>query len=189
MKKILACLIFAATTATTTILAADSKSFQASLTPGIAIYTRTTEIEGLSLSIWGENPQSGLSIGLVNGSTGESAGLTAGLFNYADSYKGVQWSVVNYTKNNFSGWQGGPFFWFLVSGVNYTGGEMTGLQSGLVNYAGNLTGLQVGAINVAAKSNAGLQIGIINVIQENQLWFGEFPNAVAPAMILVNWRF
>jgi len=46
---------------------------------------------------------------------------------------------------------------------------------GLVNYAENVTG--------------GLQIGIVNVIRETQTWFNEFPDALAPAMVLVNWRF
>ena len=37
--------------------AQESHGFQASLTPDIAIYPKTTEINGLSLNIWGENPQ------------------------------------------------------------------------------------------------------------------------------------
>ena len=36
--------------------------FQASLTPDLAIYSKTTEIHGLALSIWGENPQHALAV-------------------------------------------------------------------------------------------------------------------------------
>jgi len=75
---------------------AQSQPFQASLTPAIAVHNRNVMIEGLTLSIWGENPQRGLSVGIANGSKGESAGFSLGfLLNYADSYKGVHWACVN----------------------------------------------------------------------------------------------
>jgi len=75
-------------------------------------------------------------VGIVNGSTGRSAGVSLGIVNYANNYKGLQWSLVNYTERDFAGWQGGPFFGLLVSAVNYTGGTMKGLQAGVVNYTG-----------------------------------------------------
>ena len=68
----------------TGLRAEESHFFQASLTPDIAIYPKTTEINGLSLNIWGENPQQGVALGFVNGSTGDSAGFSWGLFNYSD---------------------------------------------------------------------------------------------------------
>src|ERR1035437_5569423 len=105
---------------------AGSSPLQLSLTPDIAIVDRSETIEGLSLSIWGENPQSALALGIVNGSTGQSAGLSwALILNYADNYKGIQWALINYTKGDFLGWQGGC--------VNYTDGSMKGLQTGVVN--------------------------------------------------------
>lgn len=186
MKKLLAVmsLALAATGAM-----AGSKPFQASLTPDVALYDRSETINGLTLSIWGENPQAGLALGLVNGSTGFSAGVSLGLLNYADYYKGLQWGVVNCTKQDFSGWQGGPFFGLLVSVVNYTGGTMKGFQCGAVNYAGNMSGLQLGLFNYAADADAGVQIGLVNIIRENTLWFSGLPDELAPGMPLVNWRF
>ena len=165
-----------------------SEPVQLSLTPDFAIYDRSERIEGVALSIWGENPQAGFALGLVNGSTGDSVGLSVGLVNYADSYTGLQWSFVNYTKGDFTGWQGGPFFGLLVSAVNYTEGTMKGLQCGLVNCAGTLNGLQVGFVNYAQKVKSGVQIGIVNVMTENE-WFSKLPDELAPAMVLVNWHF
>ena len=179
MKKLLACMVLACTTVGGVM--AEEKPFQASLTPDIAIYPKTEAIAGLTLSIWGENPQHSLAIGFVNGTSGKSGGLSWGLVGYGDSYKGVQWSIANYMKGDFVGWQG--------AAVNYTGGRFTGFQSGWVNFAGTLSGLQLGLVNIAQKTDDGVQIGLVNVIQENTVWFKEFPNAVAPGMILVNWRF
>jgi hypothetical protein len=167
---------------------AETKPFNASITPDIAICDRTDTVKGVTLSIWGENEQTSLAIGLVNGMIGQSAGLSVGILNYAETYKGLQWGVVNYTTGDFSGWQGGPFAGLLVSAVNYTGGEMTGLQLGAVNYAGNLSGLQLGLVNYAEAAAAGVQIGLVNIMPEN-VWFTNLPQELAPAMIFVNWRF
>ena len=158
-----------------------SEPIQLSLTPDIAIFSRTERIEGLALSIWGENPQAALALGIVNGSTGRSAGLSLSwILNYADSYKGVQWALINYTKEDFLGWQGGF--------VNYTDGTMKGFQSGFVNYAGRLTGLQLGFVNYAETAETGVQIGLVNLIPSNA-WFSGLPDQLAPGMIIVNWRF
>jgi hypothetical protein len=154
---------------------------QLSLTPDIAIHNRNTKIEGLTLSIWGENPQESLAVGIVNGSTGASAGFSLGfILNYADSYKGVQWAPVNYTKASFLGWQAGF--------IDYTEGSMKGVQTGFVNCAGHLTGVQLGLINYAAKATTGVQIGLINLLPQNR-WFTGFPNELAPGMVIINWRF
>ncbi|MGA2333638.1 MAG: hypothetical protein ABSG75_18005 [Syntrophales bacterium] len=181
MKKILILICLGIImVATGQAMAEESKPIQLSLTPDIAIFDRNTRIQGFSLSIWGENPQDGLAIGIVNGSSGTSAGFSLGVVNYADSYKGVQWSLFNYAKESFAGWGLGV--------ANVTKGSMKGLQTGVVNYAGNLTGLQLGAVNYAAKASGGVQIGVINIIPENQ-WFTDFPNGLAPGMIIFNWRF
>ncbi len=71
MKKLLA--VLASVVGISTAMAGD-EPFQLSLTPDVAIYDRTDRIDGLTLSIWGENPQSSLAIGLVNGTTGNSVG-------------------------------------------------------------------------------------------------------------------
>ena len=163
------------------ILASGSPPIQISLTPDLALFDRGERIEGLCLSLWGENPQTAVALGIVNGSTGDSAGLSwALILNYADNYTGIQWALINYTKGDFLGWQGGC--------VNYTGGAMKGLQSGMINYAGNLTGLQFGFINFAESAETGLQLGLVNFMPGNQ-WFTGLPNELAPGMVFVNWHF
>ena len=178
MKKTLACMALACVAVGAV---AQEQPFQASLTPDIAIYPKTEAIAGLTLSIWGENPQHSLALGFVNGTSGKSGGFSWGLVNYGDDYKGVQWSIVNYVKGDFLGWQAGA--------VNYTGGRFTGLQWGWVNYAVTLSGLQLGLVNIAQKTDDGVQVGLVNIIQENKVWFREFPNSVAPGMIIANWCF
>jgi len=160
---------------------AGNAPVQLSLTPDIAIYDRSERVEGVALSIWGENPQSALALGFVNGSTGQSAGLSwSFILNYADSYKGLQWAPVNYTENDFLGWQ--------LAFVNITGGSMQGLQTGWVNFAGQLTGLQLGFVNIADTAETGVQIGVLNFIPQNE-WFTRLPDELAPGMVFVNWRF
>jgi len=164
-------------------------SFQASFVPEGAMYPREQRIEGMTLSIWGENPQSAFALGFVNGSTGQSSGLSLGLLNYAESYTGIHWAFANLTEKDFSGWQGGPALGFVGSAVNYVGGEMQGFQSGVVNLAGRLGGVQFGLVNYTQYADRSLQIGLINVIAQNGYWFENWPDEVAPGMILVNWRY
>lgn len=163
--------------------------FQASLTPDYALYESSQRIEGLTLSVWGHNPQSGLAIGLVNGSIENSSGLSLGVLNYAESYAGVQWALANFTEGDFAGWQGGPLLGLLVSVVNHTGGHMSGVQAGVVNLAGTLSGLQLGLINYARQAESGVQIGLVNLLPQNSAWFTGMPQELAPGMVLVNWRF
>ena len=160
--------------------AEETHGFQASLVPDIAIYPKTAEINGLSLNIWGENPQQGVAIGIVNGSTGDSAGFSWGLVNYSDSYTGVSWAWVNVNQTSFHGWQDG---W-----VNVSQGEFVGFQSGwLVNYAGEFHGLQLGLVNYA-KNLRGVQIGVANIAMNNP-WFNDFPDKLATGFPIVNWSF
>lgn len=160
---------------------AESRPIQVSLTPDLALYGRNETIEGLALNVWGENPQTAVALGIVNGSTGRSAGLSGALvLNYAESYTGIQWAPINYTKADFLGWQTGF--------VNYSGGTMKGLQSGVVNYAGRLTGVQFGWINFAETAETGCQIGLVNLIPSNR-WFSGLPDELAPGMVFLNWRF
>ena len=184
MKKLLAVLV--GVMGVSSVMA--SEPIQLSLTPDVALYGRSERIEGLALSIWGENPQSALAIGFVNGSTGQSVGLSVGLLNYADSYTGLQWGLVNYADQDFTGWQGGFCLGLVGSVVNYTGGTLTGFQCGVVNYAGDLNGLQLGIVNYAEKAKAGVQIGIVNIMPRNE-WFSKLPDELAPGMIIVNWCF
>jgi hypothetical protein len=152
---------------------------QLSLTPDIALYPRDTMVKGLSLSIWGENPQQSLAIGFVNGSTGDSGGLSWGLFNYAESYTGVQLGWVNVSTEHFVGFQDA---W-----VNYAQGTFKGLQYGVVNISEDTTGLQLGVVNYAEKLH-GVQIGLVNVAMNNPA-FTEFPDKLAPGFPFFNWSF
>ena len=146
---------------------AETQAFQLSLIPDIAIQSKTTHIKGFSLGIWSENPQNGLALGVVNGSTGSSSGLSlAFLANYSETYKGAQLAWI----------------------ANYSSGKASGLQWAAFNYAEKLHGLQLGFINYAKTSEAGLQVGIINIMDETKKWFGNFPDEVAPGMVFVNWR-
>ena len=135
MKKLLASL--AAVLFSTGVMA-GTKPFNLSLTPDIAVYDRSETIEGLTLSIWGQNEQTSLALGIANGSIGQSAGLSVGILNYAADYKGVQWGLVNYAKDDVTGWQGGFLFGLVGSVVNATEGNMKGFQAGAVNYAGKI---------------------------------------------------
>ena len=178
MKKLF--LITALPISVTGLHAEDSHPFQASLTPDIAIYPKTAEIHGLSLSIWGENPQQGVALGIVNGSTGDSAGFTWGLVNYSESYTGVSWAWVNVNKTSFHGWQ----FGF----VSVAQDEFVGFQSSwIVNYAKKATGLQLGLVNYTENLH-GVQIGLANIALNNP-WFNEFPDKLATGFPIVNWSF
>ena len=174
--------------------AGDSSFFQASLTPDIAIHPRTTEIDGFAINIWGENPQHSFNLGIVNGSTGESSGFSVGGGNYADSYIGVEFGIVNYTKQNFRGWQAGivnishgEFHGWQDSDVNISFGLCVGLQTAYVNVAENVHGLQLGLVNYA-KELHGVQVGAVNIAMNNG-WFNEFPDKLAKGFPIVNWSF
>jgi len=176
MKKFIIIAVFAI--GAVSIRAQDSV-FQASLTPDIAIHPRTTFIHGLSLNIWGENPQKGVALGFVNGSTGDSGGFSWGLVNYDESYHGVQWGLVNVSKQEFVGWQRGL--------VNFDQGTFVGFQDGFVNVAEDARGFQLGLVNCAQQLK-GLQIGVVNVAMNNP-WFTEFPDKLATGFPIVNWSF
>ena len=109
---------------------AETKGFQMSLIPNVAIYSKTTYIKGVSLNVWGENPQNAFALGIVNGSTGNSSGFFLGLIvNYADSYKGLQLAPVNYAS------------------------RLHGLQLGFVNMAMTAeAGVQIGLINIMSQT-------------------------------------
>lgn len=164
---------------------AETAGFQLSLVPDIAIQSRDTEIKGVSIGVWNENPGSQWQAGFVNGATGDSAGLQWFIFlptilNYAENYTGAQLGFVNYAS-----------------------GEYVGLQWGAVNYANSLTGVQWGAVNIAKSVEGGFQwgfanyaetadnlfqLGFVNIIADNQ-WFSDFPGDLAQGMVFVNWSF
>jgi hypothetical protein len=147
---------------------AEAAPFQLSLIPDLAIHAKSTRIEGVSLGIWSENPQDALALGVVNGSTGASTGISLSLLaNYAESYQGAHLAFV----------------------ANYASARFSGLQLAGFNYAERLNGLQLGFVNFAAATDRGVQVGFINFMKSNQVWFTNFPDELAPAMVFVNWRF
>lgn len=161
-------------------LNAAESAIQLSLTPDIALYPKTTQINGFALNIWGENPQYSLNLGLVNGSTGDSGGFAWGLVNYSESYTGVSWACVNINQTSFVGWQYGL--------VNVAQDQFTGFQSAwIVNYAKEFHGLQLGLVNYTEKLH-GVQIGLVNIAINNP-WFSEFPDKLATGFPIVNWSF
>ena len=174
---------------------AETKVLQLSLTPDIALYDRDTVIEGLDLAIWGENEQRSLTLGFIHGSKNDSAGVSIGLVNYSDNYKGAQFGIYN-TGNNFSGYSGaivnihrGNFTGWQNGAYNRVHGKMTGFQSAYVNVTKEMSGLQLGLVNYAEMMNSGLQIGLVNIIRNNSRYFRDLPGEVAPAMVFVNWKF
>ena len=167
MKKLVLVIICCLFASSAFAAPAETRGFQLSFIPDIAIHSKTTYIKGFSLGVWNENPQTGVALGFVNGAMGDSTGLLWGwVGNYAENYKGVQVS---------------PF-------VNYNEGSLAGLQSALFNYAGSLKGLQLGMINFTKTAEAGVQVGLVNIISDNE-WFKKFPGELAPGMVFVNWKF
>lgn len=178
MKKLIMCLAVALVS----INVMASKPFNMSLTPDVAIYGQSVLIKGVTLSLWGENEQSSLALGIVNGTLGFSSGADWALaLNYADNFTGVKWAAVNYTKGNTVGWDAG----FL----NYSTGAMKGVYTGVINYVARLKGVQFGLFNYVDTGDSGVQIGLINIIGNNNVWFSDMPEQLAPWMLFVNWRF
>jgi hypothetical protein len=44
-------------------------------------------------------------------------------------------------------------------------------------------------VNYAQRMEAGLQVGLVNLIGNTGGWFTNWPNEVAPCMVLANWKF
>jgi len=130
IKTLIPCIIACVITSTAF---AGSKVFQASLVPGIALHNRHQQIDGFTLSFWGENPQSSLALGIINGTAGNSGGLSLGFLNYGggkgSTYKGVRFGAINAEK------------------------KLHGFQLGILNIAKDTkTGLQFGLINIILKN-------------------------------------
>lgn len=181
MKKLM---IAAAACALTAGSFAETAGFQLSLTPDIAIQDRDTEIKGVSIGVWNENPGSQWQIGFVNGTTGDSSGLQGlliyPLYAYAENHTGAQISLVNYASGEFVGLQWGA--------VNYAQ-ALTGMQWGLVNIGKEVDGaFQWGFVNYAETAHNLFQLGLVNVIADNE-WFSDFPSDLAKGMVIVNWTF
>jgi hypothetical protein len=49
------------------------------------------------------------------------------------------------------------------------GGDVTGVQLGLVNVAGKMNGLQLGLLNVTNELESGLPVGLLSIVRNGQL--------------------
>ncbi|MDF7798723.1 hypothetical protein P4C99_04570 [Pontiellaceae bacterium B1224] len=181
MKKLMIAALVAATAVGSY---AKDAGFQLSLTPDIAIQDRDTNIKGVSIGVWNENPGSQWQIGFVNGTTGDASGLQGlfiyPLYSYAENYTGAQISLVNYASGEFVGLQ-----WGAVNIAN----NLTGAQLGIVNYAGTVDGgFQWGLVNYAETTHNLFQLGLANIMVDNN-WFTDFPNDLAKGFVFVNWSF
>jgi hypothetical protein len=159
----------------------ETRFFNLSAIPNAAVYDSKTRIEGVTLSIWGENEQQSFAIGIVNGMPGNSGGFAIGAVNYTGKYGGVLFGAANWSLDDFVGG--------ALGALNYAGAGMSGVQIGLFNYAAKMKGLQIGVVNYASAAESGLQIGLVNVISSTTSWFSGFPKTVAPVMIITNWAF
>ena len=91
-------------------------------------------------------------------------GIDLGLWGRAIYFQGFQVNVLrNDVKDDMSGFQLG-----LYNSVG--GGQLLGLQAGLVNLAGEVQGFQIGLIN-RSETMVGYQVGLINVIRDAELQF------------------
>ena len=142
----------------------SSSAFQAALTPNIALHSKDTRINGFSIAVWGENPQTAFALGFIDGSTGDSSGFSWSLFNYTEKYTGAQLGIVNTSSELF-----------------------VGLQDGAVNIAKEVHGVQLGVFNYT-DSLKGVQLGFANIVTTNP-WFKEFPDKLAKGFPFLNWSF
>ena len=117
----------------------------------------------IKLSLWGPicGPNGDTTTGLeiaIGTQTQEVKGLQLALiYAQADTFKGVQYSLVTNTNDGLGAQLG---FVNLAQ-------EMKGLQYGFVNWTkGKMTGLQLGFVNYT-ESMKGVQIGLVNIIKNN----------------------
>lgn len=117
------------------VRAQETKPIQFSLVPDVSLHPRTTRIRGLALDFYGENPQHGRDLGVINDSIGVRKGITWGdarqPCRLADFLRQRGVRTGQRREDKFVGWQDG-----IVNDVQCT---FTGLQTGWFNVAGIFT--------------------------------------------------
>jgi hypothetical protein len=110
-------------------------------------------------------------INLIYGRNTAVKYVDLGLVNHTTTglTSGLQWGTVNYTEGEVSGLQ--------LAFLNIDKGSTKGFQWGGFNYAANGGGLQLALLNYAEEMH-GLQIGAINIIKKG---------GVFPVMVIANW--
>lgn len=166
----IACLSFAS---------AQGAVLQLSLTPDIALEPSSEHISGLLLNISGDNPQTGLALGIINRSKAASGGVSLALLMNAanNNYSGLQVALLN--SGELKGAQLGLLnrtfydsYGVQLGGINFNLGEggggtffgptsFSGLQIGILNLEGTMTGAQLGLFNLSKELN-GVQLGAFN---------------------------
>lgn len=155
--------------------------------------------KGLSIGLLGNYAESytGGTVGLLNLAKGDLSGMQLGLLNCVQNQMtGFAMGLVNHVKGEGAGWQLGV--------MNLDEGGFSGLQTGAINYAVEMSGVQVGAVNVTSVlsgvqvgvinctetvGGSALQIGLANIIPQTERWFLDLPEELAPAFVVLNWRF
>lgn len=105
-------------------------------------------------------------------------GIDLGLWGKALYFQGIQINVLrNAVKDDMSGFQfglynsiGGGQLLGLQAGLLNEANSLRGAQIGLVNLGGEVQGLQVGLIN-RSETMVGYQVGLVNVIRDAELQF------------------
>lgn len=143
----------------------------------LALYGRNADVTGVDVAVVGvtDGDFAGLQwngVGVIKGNaTGFIGSFYSAVAYVGGTMTGFTAALVNIDRKDLDGASLG--IW------NQVGGEATGVQLGIVNYAASLNGLQVGLVNVAT-GGYGLQVGIVNYFAGSDV-FDVFP--------LVNWRF
>jgi hypothetical protein len=120
--------------------------FQLSLWDSVQVIDRSRSIHGLRLA-------------LPYGSNWDVHGVDIGFVNRTEhDFEGAQLSLAGFVDGHMKGLQ---YNW-LVSSV---GGEVQGVQFGVVNTAGSLEGAQFGAVNHASGGANGAAFGLVNVYE------------------------
>lgn len=123
---------------------------------------KNEEVTGIDIGLIGSaETKRGIQLNIINGGTNNDGLAIAGLFNFnSGSVRGVQ--VAPLANLNFN-YRTPPDMVGLQVAIflNSNGGDLTGAQIGIFNYADSVHGLQIGLFNKAHKLY-GIQIGLIN---------------------------
>ena len=141
-----------------------------SLVAVLMLCAAAVQAQPIKVSLWGpicvpnEDITKGLEIA-IGTQTQEVRGLQLALvYAQADTFKGVQYSLVTNTNDGLGAQLG---FVNLAQ-------DMKGLQYGFVNWTkGNMTGLQFGFVNYT-ETMKGVQIGLVNIIKNNTMFLPVF---------------
>lgn len=116
----------------------------------------------------------GLQVSSIVNMAGRTRGIQIGTLNYAEEMSGIQIGLgSNRVVGDMRGVQiqgcvmtNPMFLYALVYMISSVGGDMTGVQSGVICTSGGLYGLQDGMLLNFAEKCRGVQLSLINVGQD-----------------------